>query len=344
MSSSENKPQKQTYWFYKWPLWLRIVLCIFLSPIFIPIVIWPIIRIPLWIKITLLTFYIVIVSFYLMFSSFSNLPKSNNKREEIPMEVSGIVENEIKKDDKVSLKIKTSPTLVDKITINDEEIKQGFFSNEYKFEKVFPEGDNKIRIFAKKDSKVTEKEINFKVDLSERKAAEEAKKLEQAKKDEEQRIQKQNQIPYEIIKEVKMQKNIKTFYVLVKPLELNQSFKDNIKNIITGLAREKGVNNNFEIFDNAEALEIAFARDGTVDENESCATLLDKKTINGVLVSCSPSESQKNILARHSLASFSNVQNVKELNLDFFVYKDQIDQPLAEIQGYTGVETYIPKV
>jgi hypothetical protein len=188
MSSSENKPQKQTYWFYKWPLWLRIVLCIFLSPIFIPIVIWPIIKIPLWIKIILLTFYIVIVSFYLMFSSFSNLPKSNNKREEIPMEVSGIVENEIKKDDKVSLKIKTSPTLVDKITINDEEIKQGFFSNEYKFEKVFPEGDNKIRIFAKKDSKVTEKEINFKVDLSERKATEEAKRLEQVKKDEEKRL------------------------------------------------------------------------------------------------------------------------------------------------------------
>jgi hypothetical protein len=123
-----------------------------------------------------------------MFSSFSNLPKSNNKREEIPMEVSGIVENEIKKDDKVSLKIKTSPTLVDKITINDEEIKQGFFSNEYKFEKVFPEGDNKIRIFAKKDSKVTEKEFNFKVDLSERKAAEEAKRIEQAKKDEEKRL------------------------------------------------------------------------------------------------------------------------------------------------------------
>ena len=43
----------QTYWFYKWPLKTRIILCVILFPIFIPVVVWPKLKISMWFKIAL---------------------------------------------------------------------------------------------------------------------------------------------------------------------------------------------------------------------------------------------------------------------------------------------------
>lgn len=175
MSFPENKPQKQTYWFYKWPLWLRIVLCIFLSPIFIPIVIWPIIKLPIWGKILLLVGWIIVM---LVISGSSNSSESSKN---ILLNVSGISEGEIKKDDKVSFKVKTDPLTVDEVTINGESATKKGWDSEYSLDKTFPEGDNLVKIVAKKDGKIAEKEFNFKVDLSERKAVEEVRQVEELK-------------------------------------------------------------------------------------------------------------------------------------------------------------------
>ena len=53
LKNPENK-STNTYWFYKWTLRSRILLCIFLLPIFIPILVWPKLNIPLWSKIIVL--------------------------------------------------------------------------------------------------------------------------------------------------------------------------------------------------------------------------------------------------------------------------------------------------
>ena len=184
MSFPENKPQKQTYWFYKWPLWLRILLLITLPGIFIPVAVWPKIKIPNWVKGVLLIpwSFIVLIAYIIMLAIIVS-PFSSTSTKGPIFSVSGISEGEIKKDDKVSFKIKTYPLTVDEVTINGESATKKGWDSEYSLDKTFPEGDNSVKIVAKKDGKITEKEFNFKVDLDERKAVEEAKKQEEKNKD-----------------------------------------------------------------------------------------------------------------------------------------------------------------
>lgn len=179
MSSSENKPQKQTYWFYKWPLWLRILLLITLPGIFIPIAVWPKIKIPNWVKgVLLIPWSFVVLIAYIIMLAIIVSPFSSTSTKNPIFSVSGISEGEIKKDDKISFKIKTDPLTVDEVTINGESATKKGWDSEYSLDKTFPEGDNNVKIIAKKDGKITEKEFNFKVDLSERKAEAEKQRLE----------------------------------------------------------------------------------------------------------------------------------------------------------------------
>lgn len=48
-----------TYWFYRWPLWLRAAAIIFLFPIFVPILVWPFLKTTLA-KTLFLTFWVVL--------------------------------------------------------------------------------------------------------------------------------------------------------------------------------------------------------------------------------------------------------------------------------------------
>lgn len=170
--STPKTEQTNTYWFYRWPLWLRIVLCVFLLPIFIPILVWPKLKMPIWGKIVILVIWIFVIS------NYSNSSSTAEKNKDIILNVSGVSQNEVKKDDKLDLKIKTDPLTVDEITINGEAVSKKGWNSEYSIEKTFPEGENKITIIAKKGDKKTEKVFNFKVDLSEKKLTEEAKKSE----------------------------------------------------------------------------------------------------------------------------------------------------------------------
>jgi len=151
------------YWFYKWSLGWQIVLCIIFFPIFIPILVWPKLKIPMWQKIAVLVVWIIV-----MFG-ISTSSSVNENSKDIVLNITGISENEIKKDDRLSLKIKTEPVTVDEITINGESATKKGFNTEYSFEKTYPEGNNTITVTAKKGDKKTEKIFSFKVDLSERK-------------------------------------------------------------------------------------------------------------------------------------------------------------------------------
>ncbi len=184
MSSSENKLQKQTYWFYKWPLWLRILLLITLPGIFIPVAVWPKIKIPNWVKgVLLIPWSFVVLIAYIIMLAIIVSPFSSTSTKGPTFNVSGISEGEIKKDDKVSFKIKTEPLTVDEVTINGESATKKGWDSEYSLDKTFPEGDNLVKIVVKKDEKITEKEFNFKVDLSERKAGQTKKDLENKEKE-----------------------------------------------------------------------------------------------------------------------------------------------------------------
>jgi hypothetical protein len=160
-----------TYWFYKLPLWLRIVLCIFLLPIFIPILVWPKLKMPILGKIIILIIWIIFISIITGSSS-----TTENSSKDIVLNITGISQNEIKKDDKLAFKIKTDPLTVDEVTINGESATKVGWDTEYSLEKIFPEGENTITVVAKKGDQKTEKVFNFKIDLSEKKKAEEVKK------------------------------------------------------------------------------------------------------------------------------------------------------------------------
>jgi len=164
MSETSNMPKEESiYWFYKWPVWLRILLCIFLFPIFIPILVWPKLKVPIWGKIAILVVWVIVMLV------FSSSPSTEENNKDVVLNISGISENEIKKDDKLSLKIKTDPLTVDEVTVNGESASRKGWGTEYSFEKTYPEGDNKITVVAKKGDKKTEKVFNFKVDLTSKK-------------------------------------------------------------------------------------------------------------------------------------------------------------------------------
>ena len=170
LKNPENK-STNTYWFYKWTLRSRILLCIFLLPIFIPILVWPKLNIPLWSKIIVLFVWTGI-----MLSVFGSSPTKENK--DIVLNVIGISENETIKDNKLNIKLKTDPLTVDEITINGESALKKNWDVEYSLEKTYPEGENKISIVAKKGNQKTEKVFSFKVDLTEKKKMEIEKKTE----------------------------------------------------------------------------------------------------------------------------------------------------------------------
>jgi hypothetical protein len=171
MGKNKTSESNNIFWFYKLPLWLRVVLCIFLFPIFIPILVWPKLTIPMWGKITILVIWVIVI---LGISGSTSNSESNTV---IFSNIAGVYEDEIKKDDKLSLKIVTEPLTVDEVTVNGEAVTKDFLDTEYSFEKTFPEGENTILVVAKNGGSITEETFNFTVDLSERKQLEEAKRI-----------------------------------------------------------------------------------------------------------------------------------------------------------------------
>jgi hypothetical protein len=128
-------------WYNKQKLWIKIVLFLFLWFIFIPVLVLPLIKNSLFKKIFVGVWVVFILIVFASSGAF--------EREKISFTVEGIANNQVLLDENHTFTIKpessTGSTVVDKVLVNDEEIKNGLFSG-YKVEKTLQEGENKLVI------------------------------------------------------------------------------------------------------------------------------------------------------------------------------------------------------
>ena len=111
--------------------------------------------------------------------------------ETIAIQLQGLPNQNLFKDEHVQFTIKTTPAYVDLLTVNDVEIKQGLFSTEYKYDKNLAEGETTLVIRAVRGGEATESAIKITVDLTEKRAAEAARIAAEAKAAEEKRVAEQ---------------------------------------------------------------------------------------------------------------------------------------------------------
>jgi hypothetical protein len=273
---SENGDKKNLtnnqYWFYKWSVWVRLLLCILFFPIFIPILIWPIIKLKKPIKIGLTVIWTIIMLFWL--GSGSSVP------DKIVLNVSGVSEGEVIKSDRISVKIKTDPLTLDEVTVNGESASKKGLDIEYSFERQLPNGNHKIKIVGKKGNKISEKEFSFKIDQVAAKQENISKSIASASlpKTMNYKIEKEGNTRYDKGKE---------YLVLIEEVNLKSDFKDKIKDIIRQIVKEKGKKISVVIFDNPQALDLYY----------NTWVRLAKTT---------PDTPQEKLLkVRHNIASFS---------------------------------------
>jgi hypothetical protein len=149
------------HWLDKSPIWVRVLLWIFLFPVFIPIFILSLPKLKLEYKLIAVILWIAILVTFIWILAFS--PTTNA----ITLSVSGISKEEIIKNNKVAaLKISTEPDILDEVRVNGELAKREEINNYYSFEKKLQDGENKIKIVGTKGSLVAEKEFYFRLDSS----------------------------------------------------------------------------------------------------------------------------------------------------------------------------------
>ena len=159
-------------WYKKQKLWVKIILFLFLWFIFIPVLILPLIKNSLFKK--------VFIGVWIVFMLIVFASNGAFEKEELNFTVEGLANNQVLLDEEHTFTIKpkssTGSTVVDKVFVNNEEIKSGLFSG-YKVEKTLQEGENKIVIKIIKGEQEISETFVVNVDLTEKKArlAKEAK-------------------------------------------------------------------------------------------------------------------------------------------------------------------------
>lgn len=160
MNSEDKK-----YWFYGMPVRARVLLIFFLFPIFVPIAVWPLLKFKPVIKYSIIGVWTLLM-FTFYFVGGSETPETTIEELKVAS-IEGIKEGQVFETQKIKIRVKTKPVLIDSLTINgrDVEDEEGIFNTDYLFEGNFEEGNNKALIVAKHGDQEITKEINFKVDL-----------------------------------------------------------------------------------------------------------------------------------------------------------------------------------
>jgi len=145
------------------------------------------------------------------------------------------------------------------------------------------------------------------------------------------------EINYEIIRTSNVRVDgAVTYYVLIDPVDLsNDSFKEDIKEIIKKIVEEKGRKIDIEIFDKRDSLENGYKDENFVEEIgdlEEWDNWFTDEIIND--------------LAIHCIASFGG-QNDCDLYLNtlyFFIYSDSVDSENIVTSKYAEIIEYNPYV